>query len=124
VRKNKNGRKNKTAQVPVREFLRRPPENFGLPIYFAGAFEVEGVVVWVPFLLCFFTAFLPVVVVLVAGAGLEAGAAGVCAIEMPAVASARENPRIVEVIFFMMLYPVLLRGRFLTASVHTDAGDY
>jgi hypothetical protein len=43
---------------------------------------------------------------------------------MPAVASARENPIIVEVIFFMMFNPVLFRGRFLTASVHIDAGDY
>jgi len=72
----------------------------------------EGVVVTA--FLCFFTAFLPVVAVLVvefaAGAGVVAGAAGVCAIEMPAVASARENPRIVEVIFFMMFYPVLLEA--------------
>lgn len=69
----------------------------------------EGVVVTA--FLCFFTAFLPVVAVLVAefaaGAGVVAGAAGVCAIEMPAVASARENPKIAEVIFFMMFNPVL-----------------
>ncbi len=26
--------KYKTAQAPDREFLRRPPENFGFPIYF------------------------------------------------------------------------------------------
>jgi hypothetical protein len=95
-----------------KECLRRPPENFGFPIYFgiyaecyfvgAGVAEGAGVVAF----LCFFTAFLPVVAVLVeelvAGAGVVAGAAGVWAIEIPAVASASENPKMVEVIFFMM----------------------
>jgi hypothetical protein len=102
--------KNKTAQAPDREFLRRPPENFGFPIYvvnyFAGAFDVVEGVVDTAFLCFFVVAFLPVVDVLVAlfaaGAGDVAGAAGVCAIEMPAIASVRESPRIAEVIFFMM----------------------
>jgi hypothetical protein len=78
----------------------------------AGVAEVEGVVETA--FLCFFTAFLLVVAVLVAGAG-EAGAAGVCASEMPAVASARENPMMVEVIFFMMFCPVLFLFDFFEA---------
>jgi hypothetical protein len=71
------------------------------PAYLAGPAGVaDGVVV--VFLLCFFTAFL-VVVVLVPAAGAAGVVAGVCAIEMPAVASARENPRMVEVIFVIFL---------------------
>jgi len=52
--------------------------------------------------LCFFTAFFVVVVVFVDGAGAAGVVAGACAIERPAVASANENPSMVEVIFVMM----------------------
>lgn len=59
----------------MRECLRRPPENFGFPIYFEGAVDVADGVVVTAFL-CFFTFLVPVVAVLVLDAEFAAGAAG------------------------------------------------
>jgi hypothetical protein len=86
--------------------------------YFAaGAAVAAGVasvllVVFLFFFTCFFAT----------GAELPLAVAAVCAAsDKPAAASVRESPSNTDVIFFMMIYPVLFSRRFVfSASIAID----